>query len=81
MEITCNNFSDSKGLVKRHESLDTHTERGAGYDPQIVWLPCKMVSTTVCHSPVKTPSPLHVSIQPLLTGEMSCGSCTLSSLL
>lgn len=34
----------------------THPKRG--YDPQIVWLPCKVVSTTVCHSPVKTSSPL-----------------------
>lgn len=40
-----------------------------------------MVSTTVCHSPAKTPSFLHVSIHPPLTSEMSCGSCTLSCLL
>lgn len=78
LEVKHNNFTDSEELVERYETLHILKR---GYDPQIVWLPCKMVSTTVCHSPVKTLSPLHVSIHPLLTGEMSCGSCTLSSLL
>lgn len=77
LEIKGNNFTDSEELVKCHDL--PHILKG-------IWPINSLVALqSVCHYcvPVTRENVISPRVSPhlLLTGEMSCGSCTLSSLL